>query len=168
MSTEANETKSYSYVGRAACGCILAARVDTGRRADVAADIAEFIICGLTVERVDSEVVRLEYGNCTHGGKEWDKEKYPPVKSITYHANGQTTIKFERSYDDDDDWDDDDDDLDEWLGDDDDFDGHEELTEEELEALACAERQREYLRRRYGTPEPASIVDYWVKDAVAS
>jgi len=54
----------YSYIGRAACGCVLAATVDEADQRTAEA-VSEFIIDGLTIERVTHDYVRANFGrNC--------------------------------------------------------------------------------------------------------
>lgn len=54
------------YIGRAKCGCVIAATVDDGKDPKrVAKDVAEFIADGLTVERSTVGYVRQNFG-CKH------------------------------------------------------------------------------------------------------
>lgn len=54
----------HSYIGRASCGCVLAATVDEGDKRTAEA-VAEFISDGLTIERVTHDYVRANFGrNC--------------------------------------------------------------------------------------------------------
>lgn len=56
----------YAYIGRCKCGALVAATVDNPeRKRQVAQDVAEFIRDGLAVERVDSDVVRVQFSRCT-------------------------------------------------------------------------------------------------------
>ncbi len=56
-----------SYIGRAKCGCIRYAAVDTPDMArQIANDIVKIIRDGGTVERVTSEYVRQNMRRCTH------------------------------------------------------------------------------------------------------
>ena len=48
--TEKIEQATHCYIGRKACGCVVAVQVDTG--ADCAKDICGFIRDGLSIERV--------------------------------------------------------------------------------------------------------------------
>ncbi len=63
-------TESDSYIGRRACGCIRAARVIHGDPKDIAEDVAEMIKGGLTVEKVASQYVRDNWGDCPHENKQ--------------------------------------------------------------------------------------------------
>lgn len=63
----------YSYIGRAWCGCVVAARLDRGDSRTASA-VAEMIRDGLTVERVLTEDVE--------GMLDWDcKHKSRPPQS---------------------------------------------------------------------------------------
>lgn len=64
------QQEEYAYIGRAKCGCVVAAAVDEGDRA-TAKDVAEFIEAGLTVERVTVRYVRENWG-CSHKPKQED------------------------------------------------------------------------------------------------
>jgi len=56
----------YAYVGRCKCNHIVAAILDRPeRKREVAKEVATMIKEGLTVERVDSEVVRVQFHRCT-------------------------------------------------------------------------------------------------------
>jgi len=60
---------THAYIGRKACGCIVAAVLDTpGYPKRAAKEVAKFIRDGLTVERVENSVVRAEFG-CKHNKK---------------------------------------------------------------------------------------------------
>ncbi|MDE2102427.1 MAG: hypothetical protein KGL39_34595 [Patescibacteria group bacterium] len=50
--------KTYLYLGRAPCGCIVAATVDY-RNKSTADDVAEFIRDGYSVERIEGDRVKL-------------------------------------------------------------------------------------------------------------
>lgn len=56
----------YTYIGRKKCGCVVAARVDADYRGGeaVAADVADFIKSGYTVERVTTEEARTLLHRC--------------------------------------------------------------------------------------------------------
>lgn len=57
---------THSYIGRKSCGCVVAARVDTGDK-DTANDVADFIKSGLSIERVTHEVAcNLLTFDCPH------------------------------------------------------------------------------------------------------
>ena len=64
---------SYTYIGRKACGCVVAATVDGDL--ETAKDVASFIRDGLVVERVATELLspaamgaQIRLG-CKHSGK---------------------------------------------------------------------------------------------------
>ncbi len=58
---------THSYIGKKECGCVVAATVIDGQTPEsVAADVADFIRGGLTIERVESDFVRLHFGECPH------------------------------------------------------------------------------------------------------
>lgn len=57
---------SMCYVGRCKCGQITAAVVDTpGDEKATAKDVAGFIMGGLSIERMDTETVRVTLHRCT-------------------------------------------------------------------------------------------------------
>ncbi len=56
-----------SYIGRKVCGCVVAATSISGQNpTEVANDVADFIRSGLTIEKVTSEYVRLNFKGCPH------------------------------------------------------------------------------------------------------
>jgi hypothetical protein len=60
---------SMSYIAKKACGCIVAAVVDSPtHRKDVARETSKWIRAGFKVERVTSQWVRenLTFGKCPH------------------------------------------------------------------------------------------------------
>jgi hypothetical protein len=61
------EEITYCYVGRKSCGCMTAAAVDKpDYKEDVAKTVSDWILEGLTVDRVDVEIVRKELMSCPH------------------------------------------------------------------------------------------------------
>jgi hypothetical protein len=60
----------YSYIGRRACGCIRAARVIVGNPKEIAKDVADMVASGLILERVPSQYVRENWGECPHEDKQ--------------------------------------------------------------------------------------------------
>ncbi len=59
----------YSYIGRMSCGCVVAAVVEDPDRPSRHADaIREFVMDGLTIERVTHDYVRQHLGRCKHRG----------------------------------------------------------------------------------------------------
>jgi hypothetical protein len=56
-----------AYAARKSCGCLVACTVDLPKYAkDTAKDVAKWIRDGLTVERLDVEVVRQQFKSCPH------------------------------------------------------------------------------------------------------
>ena len=74
-SFDVRDTTEYTYIGRAACGCIRAAVVcDEGRPAWTARHVADMVLSGLVPERVTVDFVR------THGFCRCDQ--CDPPKSV--------------------------------------------------------------------------------------
>lgn len=62
------EESTYCYVARKDCGCMVAAAVDkSDYREDTAKLLSDWILEGLTVDRVLVETVRKELMSCPHG-----------------------------------------------------------------------------------------------------
>ena len=61
-----NLISTFAFVGRAKCGCVQAAVVDSGRSSEVATDVAEFILSGLTVERIELPPEGVALSKCSH------------------------------------------------------------------------------------------------------
>ncbi len=64
----------HAYIGRKACGCVVAVTmIKPDRLMDVAKNVQEWIEHGLTIERVASErVPELWSGGCTHEPMQWE------------------------------------------------------------------------------------------------
>jgi len=61
--------KNMNYVARDTCGCIVEAIADKPARRDTIAEMMrEWILEGLTVERVPDDVIRAEFRTCPHQG----------------------------------------------------------------------------------------------------
>jgi hypothetical protein len=57
-----NPIATHAYVGRRKCGCMCGAVADIpGNEDETASEVAEFIKCGLLVDRVTIEDVRENY-----------------------------------------------------------------------------------------------------------
>ena len=60
----------FAYVGRKACGCMVAATLDDPTWPKrMATDVADFIKDGLTIERVSIETVRDQLRSCKCGSE---------------------------------------------------------------------------------------------------
>ena len=70
---------SYAYVGKCpGCGNVVAAALDydtPGRKKEVANSVAEWIVDGLEIERVDGESVRVTFASCVC--PRWEQDELP-------------------------------------------------------------------------------------------
>lgn len=72
----------YSYIGRAWCGCVIAARVDRGDSRTASA-VAQMICEGLTIERVRTEdVENLFNWDCKHRSRPPQSRSFESVFDV--------------------------------------------------------------------------------------